>query len=131
MSCRAFREYSQHSTRAALSPLLSPSGDSSGPTPHVAKRSHQTHWHSLPLWQRNFWFSIQIRNLALWSVIRRKRSSLIGRFVMFWQYPEANHQHQTPLWFWSPVCTGSLICPGKNMVTQRKQVCWKSHCISK
>lgn len=55
--------------------------------------------------------------------------SLISRLFIFWQYPEA--YHQKPVCSGSPACTGSLTPSGKNTVTQREQVCCKSHYLPK
>lgn len=128
LGCRALRDHIPKCPDSPWACTATCSGDSLEQTPgDTTSQLHQIHLHTLSFWQWNFCFSVQTEKQYLWSVIRSKHNCLISRFLIFWQYPEA--YHQKPVCSGSPACTGSLTPSGKNTVTQREQVCCKSHCL--
>lgn len=76
VSCRALRDHIPKCPDSPWAGTALCSDDSLKQTPpgDTTSHHHQTHLHSLSLWQWNFCFSIQTENQYLWSVIRSKHT---------------------------------------------------------
>lgn len=76
VSCRALRDHSPKSPDRswACTALCSNGSLEQTPLGDTTSHCHQTHLHSLSLWQWNFCFSIQTENQYLWCVIRSKHT---------------------------------------------------------
>lgn len=130
MSCRALWDHIPKCPDSPWACAVMCSGDSSEQTPpgDTTSHRHQTHWHSL-FGNGISGFLSRLRTSIFSPSSDANISSLMRRFFIFWQYPEA--YQQKPVCFGSPAFAGSLTLSERNTVTQGEQVCCKSHCLSK